>query len=108
MIRETNNGLNNAEKNFWVVEDLVKKKFDHEWEVCFCASIPISNNLLIAIVVRTECSIKVWLCVSVKFCNYLVPCKILYNGSKRKLILGTERVGNNVWIHNTWVLMRGK
>ena len=69
MIKETSNGLSNAGNTFWAVGDLVKKKFHHEWEVYFGTSTPTSINLLVAIVVTTECSIKVWLPVSMKFCN---------------------------------------
>ena len=87
------------------VGDLVKKKSHHEWLVCFCTSIPISINFLAAIVITTECSIKVWLHLSMKFCSTLVPCKILHKGSQGKLILGTDKVGNNIEVNNTWVFM---
>ena len=37
--------------------------------------------------------------------NTLVPCKILCRGSKEKLILGTDKVGNNIEVNNTWIFM---
>ena len=36
-----------------------------------------------------------------KFCNTLVPCKILSRGSKEKLVLETDKVGNSIRVNNT-------
>ena len=68
-------------------------------------NIPISINLLAAIVGTTECSVKVWLHSWMKFCNSLVPRKIFHKDSKGKLLSRIERVGNNIWVHNTQGLM---
>ena len=103
MIRETRKGLNYAANNFWEVRHLVKRTSPHEWEVYFCTSTPTSINLLAKIVVTTERSIKVPLvCYEIL---QMVPCKILGKDSEGKLILGKERVGNNIWVCSTWILM---
>ena len=51
--------------------------------------------LLAGIVVTIECSIKAQLQLSMKFCNSLVPCKILHRSFKENLILGVDKVGNS-------------
>ena len=39
----------------------------------------------------------------------MVPRKILGKDSEGKLILGKERVGNNIWVCSTWILLtRGR
>ena len=69
MIKETSNGINNAENNFWAVGDLVLKRSHQEWEVCSCITAPTLNNLRAAIVVTTAGSIKLQLVLSMKLCN---------------------------------------
>ena len=67
-----------------------KKKSHHQWEVCFWTLNPIFMNLLTFTVIKTECSIKVQVHLSM---NPLVLYKMLHKDSKEKLILETDNIG---------------